>query len=94
MKQSQIFSMTTRSLADGSEACYVVYYERELVATFPINNPSRKDAALYARTFIDAMNASLPETHVSIHKDKPQPQPTCDMVEGCDKPVTHIKGTK
>lgn len=50
------FTMNTRSKGDGSEACYVVYFEREIVATFPINNPALPDAREYATRFIDTMN--------------------------------------
>lgn len=50
------YSMSTRSLGDGSEPEYVVYFEQAIVARFPINDPSSPDANEYAVRFIDAMN--------------------------------------
>lgn len=46
------FTLSTRSLGDGSEACYVVYFERQIVATFPINDPTSPDARYFAKRFI------------------------------------------
>lgn len=46
------YTLSTRSLGDGSEACYVVYHKREIVATFPVNNPAESTARNYALRFI------------------------------------------
>jgi hypothetical protein len=50
------FTFTTRSLGDGNEPEYVVYFEREIVARFPINDPASSDARQYAERFVDTMN--------------------------------------
>ena len=49
-------TISTRCKGDGSEACSVVYYQRQIVATFPINDPSSSDAYKYAKQFVWAMN--------------------------------------
>jgi hypothetical protein len=49
------FTLSTRSLGDGSEACYVVYHQREIIATFPILDPTKDDARRYAEKFINAV---------------------------------------
>ncbi len=50
------FTYSTRSNGDGSEPEYVVYFEREIVARFPILNPASPDAHEYAVRFVDIMN--------------------------------------
>jgi hypothetical protein len=56
---SNRYTISTRSRGDGSEACYVVYYMREIIATFPINNPASPDAHQYAERFVRAMDAYM-----------------------------------
>ncbi len=50
------YYVTTRSKGDGSEPEYVVYWNREIVARFPINDPSSPAAHDYANIFASAMN--------------------------------------
>lgn len=61
--KSNRYTISTRSLGDGSEACYVVYYQREIIATFPINDPSSivtiSDAREYAERFVQTMDAYM-----------------------------------
>jgi hypothetical protein len=53
---SKRYTITTRSLSDGSEACYVVYYMRQIIATFPVNDPASPDARQYAEQFVRMMD--------------------------------------
>jgi hypothetical protein len=56
------YTFTTRSQGDGSEPCYVVYFQRDIVATFPVLSPNDKfcvnmvPAREYAERFVDTMN--------------------------------------
>lgn len=54
-KRIQHYVISTRSKGDGSEACYAVWFEREIVATFPINDPASPDASEYAKRFAASM---------------------------------------
>ena len=56
---SNRYTITTRSLGNGSEACYVVYYNREIIATFPVNDPACSDARRYAERFVEAMDTYM-----------------------------------
>lgn len=53
------YTISTRKAGDGSDACYVVYFYYEMVATFPVNDPNRGDAKEYAERFAAMMNAHI-----------------------------------
>jgi hypothetical protein len=50
------YTIASRSRGDGSEPAYLVYFEREIVAVFPVLDPTSGDAREYATRFIDTMN--------------------------------------
>lgn len=50
------YTLATRVRGDGAEPEYVVYFEREIVARFPVLDPLSNDAREYATRFIDTMN--------------------------------------
>src|SRR5579871_6584535 len=50
------FTISTQQNGDGSDPAYVVYFERRIVAIFPVHDPASNDAKQYATRFVDAMN--------------------------------------
>ena len=49
------YTLSTRSNGDGSEPCYVVYFNREIIAIFPIIDPASHSGGRNAMQFIAAM---------------------------------------
>jgi hypothetical protein len=63
-----VFTMNTRSNADGSEPCYVVWYCKEIVATFPVNDPSSNQARAYAEMFVREANAAFLPIQIGVQR--------------------------
>jgi hypothetical protein len=49
------YTVTTQCAGDGSNPHYVVYFERQIVALFPVNDPTSPDAREYANRFAATM---------------------------------------
>ena len=56
--EPEIDRLSTHTNGDGSEPCYVVYVDREIVATFPVNDPKTRVAREYAEQFMQAVRAT------------------------------------
>ena len=59
MAMSTRYHMNTRCDADGRNACYIVTFHGDTIATFPVVDPSTTDAREYAQRFTDMMNAHI-----------------------------------
>jgi len=69
------FTFSTQSLGDGSNARYVVYFEKQIVAEFPINDPASPDARQYVERFVDTMNGYYMRRKSELLDGKPESAP-------------------
>lgn len=53
---SSTYTVNTRMNGDGSEPCYVVWFRKEIIATFPVLDATTPDAREYAELFAKMMN--------------------------------------
>jgi hypothetical protein len=63
------FTVSTRSKGDGSDPSYVVYYDYQVVAVFPINDPVANTAHDWAHDFATVQNEKLERAEKQAAKD-------------------------